>query len=141
MEIKKDIDINNNDDYEYTVVLKGNYLKPSDTAEDSGQVVERANSGSVQGASGSTHKIDQHKLMDRLYYEYEKMCLKEPTVLDKDDAYPHSYHWRIGDRYDPAKIEVLEEALSTGKKIVDTEAYLKYVETVKNRRFTPVSWD
>ena len=77
----------------------------------------------------------------RLYSEYEEMCLKEPTILDLDDAYPHSYQWRVGDRYDPAKIEVLKAALMEGKRISDTEAYQEYLEDFKRRRFEPVSWE
>ena len=79
--------------------------------------------------------------MDRLYYEYERMSFRDPNVLDKDDAYPHSYQWRIGDKYDPAKKPVLEEAIEKGVRITDTEAYENYVEEIKHRKFTMESWD
>ena len=69
------------------------------------------------------------------------MCFKEPTVLDMDDIYPHSYQWRVGDRYDQGKLEALEEALRKGIKIADTEAYQRYIEEVRRRRFNPVSWE
>ena len=78
---------------------------------------------------------------EMLYFDYEKMILRDPTVLDKDDAYPHSYQWRVGDRYDPGKIEALQEALNNRSRISDTQAYKKYVEDMKNRKFKPESWD
>ncbi len=35
--------------------------------------------------------VSEQEEMDRLYYEYERMSFRDPNVLDKDDAYPHSY--------------------------------------------------
>ena len=78
---------------------------------------------------------------ERLYAEYEEMCFKDPTILDKDDAYPHSYQWRVGDRYDPAKIEVLKAALREGKRITDTEEYQNFIENIKSRKIEPLSWE
>ena len=69
------------------------------------------------------------------------MCFKDPTILDKDDAYPHSYQWRVGDRYDPAKIEVLKAALREGKRITDTEEYQNFIENIKSRKIEPLSWE
>ena len=126
----KNIDNTNIADFEYTVVLDGSYKEPlMDAIEENNQVVERA------------VKDDPKKAMDRLYQAYEKMCLKEPTILDLNDAYPHTYQWRIGDRYDPAREDMLKEAIEKGIKIADTEAYQEYAEEVRTRKFAPVSWD
>ena len=118
---------------EYTIVLNGDYMNAlkekalKEKAADSKQPDEEASESRAE--------------IDRLYYEYEKMCLKTPTVLDMDDAYPHSYQWRMGSKYDPAKVRAVEEALKMHTKIADTEAYSRYVEEVSNRSFEPVSWD
>ena len=88
-----------------------------------------------------TEPADMKEKIDRLYFEYEKMCLKWPTILDMDDAYPHSYQWRIGDKYDLGKMEALEEALKAEIKIENTEAYRKYVSSVTHRKLPQMSWD
>ena len=113
-------DITKVTDFDYTIVLDGHYLAPEIKKEEEKSFKE---------------------IMDRLYYQYEIMCLNEPTVLDKDDAYPHSYQWRMGDKYDPGKEAVLREALKLGEKIENTESYQKYVEEVGKRKFKPDSWD
>lgn len=120
-----------NNDIEYTIVMNGNY---SDIHEQDNAKEEPAKTE----AAGHT---DIRDTMDRLYYEYERRWLKDPTVLDKDDVYPHSYHWRLGGKYDFGKIEVLVAAIKERKKIADTEAYQEYVEAVKNSKFSPDSWD
>ena len=79
--------------------------------------------------------------IDDLYRKYEKMRLSEPTVLDEDDIYPRSYQWRMGDRYDMGKVAALEEALKSWKKIEETEAYSKYVETISKSGLKLDSWD
>ena len=88
------------------------------------------------------YKVSEHReMMDRLYYEYERLCLQDPNTLDKDDIYPHTYQWRLGDKYDAGKAPVLEEAIRRGVRISDTEAYAKYIQEVKSRKFEPDSWD
>ena len=123
-------------DFDYTIVLDPRYpsLDDQEQAEAAAQTAE----ASVEQAP---EKDDRKAAVDRLYAEYEAMCYKEPTVVDMDDAYPHSYQWRIGDRYDVAKVAVLREALKERKLIADTEAYLIYVEEIKSRSFKPESWD
>lgn len=106
-------------DIEYTIVMDPGYLGPAEESRDTGAEAPE------KGAASD------RKAADRLYSEYEKMCYKLPTVLDADDAYPHSYQWRIVDKYAPSKLKVVEEALSLGVKIADTEAYASYVEEVK----------
>ena len=115
-------------DFEYTIVMDASYMGPdaSDLKQDEA------------GQGEAADRIAEYEL---LYFDYEKMILRDPTVLDKDDAYPHSYQWRVGDRYDPAKIAALEEALNNRVRISDTQAYKKYIEDMKNRRFKPESWD
>ncbi len=196
MDNKKYMDLLNDSDYEYTLVLSSDYMKEHEewlAHANARPAAAPAETGSQQPA-GTTHATDAQRLagavsayeaqrpagdasaheaqrpagkdsasasvaakpqpeekkrapvdpkaaMDYLYNEYEKMCLKEPTVLDLDDIYPHAYQWRSSDRYDTAKIEVLEEALKHGLKIVDTAAYQRYVEAVKSRKFAPDSWD
>ncbi len=118
----------NEKDFEYTIVMDASYIgpdvndfrKPEDTAE----TAENPNAE-----------------YEMLYYDYERMILRDPTVLDKDDAYPRSYQWRVGDRYDPAKIAAVEEALKNRIRITDTEAYKKFIEEMKDRKFKPESWD
>ncbi|MBQ6388456.1 MAG: hypothetical protein IJH90_02345 [Mogibacterium sp.] len=84
---------------------------------------------------------DPRVTMDRLYEAYEKLWMREPTVLDTDDIYPHSYQWRTADRYNAGKLAVLTEAVKTGKRIAETEAYERYVEAGKHRKFKPDTWD
>jgi hypothetical protein len=116
----------NEKDFDYTIVMDASYLSPAareaKKAEDSADMAPNAD-------------------YELLYYDYERMIFRDPTVLDKDDAYPHSYQWRMGDRYDPGKLEALEEALKKRVRISDTEAYQKYIEEIKKRRFKPESWD
>lgn len=119
----------NNNDFDYTIVLDSgmtsvDLLKQAAAQENPESVVE-----------------DEKAAAERLYYEYETMCMKMPMIVDKDDAYPRSYQWRIGDRYDPAKLEVIKEAIRTGKTVMDTEAYQEYLEEIKNRSYRPVSWE
>ena len=117
--------LENAENFDYTIVLDGSYNGPEiETADDV-----------------KAEKDSEQEKMDRLYYEYERMSFRDPNVLDKDDAYPHSYQWRIGDKYDPAKKPVLEEAIEKGVRITDTEAYENYVEEIKHRKFTMESWD
>ncbi len=91
--------------------------------------------------SGDKKQIDLKESIDDLYREYEKMRLNEPTVLDADDIYPRSYQWRMGDRYDMGKVAALEEALKNWKKIEETEAYSKYIETVSRSGLAPGAWE
>lgn len=159
---------NKNNDFVYTLVMDESYKGPASVTSDTkleeminftpgavadidaqnepGQEEDRrkkeaekaeANKAAVERMKA----IERRELIDRLYYEYEKMCLKEPTVLDTDDAYPHSYQWRIADRYEESKVLALEEALKNKIRIADTEAYQKFLEDVKSRKYSPVSWD
>ena len=84
---------------------------------------------------------DPKHAVDLLYEEYEQMCLREATVLDKDDIYPHSYQWRMGDRYDAAKVGLVREALKQNKKIADTEEYQAFIEEGKKSKIETISWD
>lgn len=123
---KKTFDKMSDKDFEYTIVLDASYNGPD--AEDV--------------AKEKAPEVDEEKkAIDVIYAQYELMCLQEPTVLDIDDAYPRTYYWRLGDKYDPAKVEVVKQALAEGKRIANTEAYEKYVESVKNSSFKPESWD
>ena len=137
---------NKNKDFDYTIVMDSKYPGMDPAAQEEA-VEAAANAGDAKkGAAGPAvpapePQIEYNDYYERLYAEYEEMCLKEPTVLDRDDAYPYSYQWRVGDRYDPAKIELLKAALVQGKRIIDTEEYKKYIEDIKNRRFKPESWD
>jgi hypothetical protein len=127
---------------EYTVVLDGSYVKPN--TQDLRAHAEELRSYLPEDREEKNTEPEKPQInekMDRLYYDYERMCLKQPGIIDKDDAYPHSYYWRLGDRYDPGKVAALEEALKSGGKIENTEAYEKYVEEVKGRKYSPVSWD
>lgn len=90
--------------------------------------------------SGNKKQTDLKESIDELYREYEKMRLNEPTVVDIDDIYPRSYQWRIGDRYDMGKVASLEEALKDWKKIEETEAYSKYIETLSESVLAPDAW-
>ena len=120
-------DNKNANDIDYTIVLDRDYIGPDQ---------EELKKQAAADAAG-----DSKEAIDALYSAYEKMCLKDPTVLDADDAYPHTYQWRIGDKYDPIKVGVIEAALREGKKVTDTEAYEKYVEVVSALNFKPESWD
>ena len=138
---------NKDNDFDYTIVMDARYPGLDPAAQD--EAVEAAASGkdpksgadAAPAAPTPEPQIEYNDYYERLYAEYEEMALKEPTILDVDDAYPHSYQWRVGDRYDPAKIEVLKAALSQGKRITDTEEYKKYLDSFKSRRFKPESWD
>ena len=119
----------NNEDFDYTIVMDPRYPGLDPIRHEPLAEAEKKPEKVV---------IDP---WERLYAEYEEMCFKDPTILDKDDAYPHSYQWRVGDRYDPAKIEVLKAALSEGKRITDTEAYQEFIENIKSRKIEPLSWE
>lgn len=119
--VKEDQNTNGND-FDYTIVMDASYVGPD---------VRKA----------ETPEADNRAITDRLYGEYEQMCRRMSAVFDADDLYPHSYQWRMGDRYEPAKVKAVEEALQKGVKIADTEAYEKYAEEVKNRSFMPDSWE
>ncbi len=122
---------NRNKEFDYTIVLDGNYTGPDPEDIKPAETTQPA----------AAESDDPNAKADRLYYEYEKKCLSDPLILDKDDIYPHTYYWRTGDRYDPGKIESLKEALLKGVMVADTEAYSKYVESVKSRKFEPVTCD
>ena len=115
-------------DIEYTIVMDASYIGPD--PEDLKKTEEE-----------QTAEANQIAENEMLYFDYEKMALMLPTVLDVEDAYPRSYQWRVGDRYDEGKIAALQEALNNRTKIEDTTAYRKYVEEFKSRKFKPVSWD
>ena len=119
----------NNEDFDYTIVMDPRYPGLDPIRHEPLAEAEKKPEKVV---------IDP---WERLYAEYEEMCFKDPTILDKDDAYPHSYQWRVGDRYDPAKIEVLKAALREGKRITDTEEYQNYIENIKSRKIEPLSWE
>ena len=136
---------NNKDkDFDYTIVMDSRYPGLDPAAQEEA-VEAAANAGDpkkgAKAGPAAEPQIEYNDYYERLYAEYEEMCLKEPTILDLDDAYPHSYQWRVGDRYDHAKIEILKAALAQGKRITDTEEYKKYLEDIKGRRFKPESWD
>ena len=115
----------NDKDFEYTIVMDASYTGPD--INDLRKPGDEA--------------MDPHSEDERLYVDYERMAFRLPTVLDKDDAYPHSYQWRVADRYDPGKIEALQEALNNVTRISDTQAYGKFLEDMKKRKFKPESWD
>ena len=118
-----------NKDFEYTIVMDASYTAPQ---KSEGQAAAAAAAGGL---------TDSMKEAELLYDAYERMALMEPTILDVDDAYPHSYQWRVGDRYDADKLAVVEAALKEKKRISDTEAYQEYLEKIKNLKFKPESWD
>ena len=130
------------DDMEYTVVLDGSYRSPYMAAEmekeaakaeaEPAQEPVKEPENEAKGANAEAEK---------LYAEYEKMFLKDYTALDKDDIYPHSYQWRVGDRYSADKLSVIEAALKRKKRIADTDEYQEYVEKVKKSKFSPDSWE
>ena len=118
----------NEKDFEYTIVMDASYLGPD--VNDFRKPEE-----------GTEAANDPNAEYERLYYDYERMILRDPTVLDKDDAYPRSYQWRMSDRYDPAKLAAVEEAVNNRCRISDTQAYKKFIEEMKDRKFKPESWD
>ena len=138
----------NNTGYDYTMVLDGD-LKGQGSLENGGTELNRAVPDPVQAKPAAKAAAPEKRMepgdfkekIDRLYYDYEKMCLKWPTILDMDDAYPHSYQWRIGDKYDLGKMEALEEAIREGIKIENTEAYRKYISSITHRKVPQMSWD
>lgn len=115
---------NTTDDIQYTIVMRRDEVLPDEKPERSSETAS-----------------DFKKSADRLYHEYEKICFRDPTVLDKDDIYPRSYQWRLGDRYDPGKLAAVKEAVLKMVRIEETEAYGKYAETMSGKNFTPDSWD
>lgn len=115
-----------NKDLEYTIVMDASYRGPQ---------IPDAQERPAEEADGSKQEIDL------LYDAYERMALMEPTILDVDDAYPHTYQWRMGDKYDPDKVAVVEEALRQKKRITDTEAYRSYIDKISSSKFKPESWD
>lgn len=140
----------NNSDYDYTLIMDGD-LTGHESLENGGTEIRRQEAEYVPAHAAKTVRqtpserrtepSDIKDRIDRLYFDYEKMCLGWPTILDMDDAYPHSYQWRIGDRYDLGKMEALEEALRTKTKIENTEAYSKYISNITHRRLPQMSWD
>ena len=77
---------------------------------------------------------------DRVYkYTYSILLNREDTEDVVSNTFMAAY--AAYDRYDPAKVRAVEEALQKGVKIADTEAYEKYAEEVKNRSFMPDSWE
>ena len=128
---EKEIMDNNkeNKDLEYTIVMDASYKGP--------QIQTGSGSAENPAAEADVSKRE----IDLLYDAYERMALMEPTILDVDDAYPHSYQWRMGEKYDPDKVAVVEEALREKKRISDTDAYQKYLEKISGSKFKPESWD
>ena len=118
----------NEKDFEYTIVMDASYMGPDVN-------------DLRKPEDGPANAADPNAEYELLYYDYERMIFRDPTVLDKDDAYPHSYQWRMCDRYDPAKLAALEEALNNRTRISDTQAYKKVLEDIKSRKFKPESWD
>ena len=131
---------NNNKDFkdmDYTVVLDRNYRGPVIEAEQKKQEAEAAKAVIEPEIEFDASKAEAEKI----YETYESMFLKDYTALDKDDIYPHSYQWRVGDRYSEDKLAVVEAAIRRKKRIAETEEYLEYVEKVKRSKFTPMSWE
>ena len=118
----------NDKDFEYTIVMDASYIGPD--VNDFRKPEE-----------GADMANDPNAEAELLYRDYERMILRDPTVLDKDDAYPRTYQWRVGDRYDPAKLAAVEEAISNRCRISDTDAYQKFIDEMKDRKFKPESWD
>ena len=118
----------NEKDFEYTIVMDASYIGPD--VNDFRKPEE-----------GADKANDPNAEAELLYHDYERMILRDPTVLDKDDAYPRSYQWRVGDRYDPAKLAAVEEAINNRCRISDTQAYRKFIDEMKDRKFKPESWD
>lgn len=136
-------DNNRKDFYDYTIVMDGDYKGPNNGGvnKDMAAELEKAIEDKYVAEKPRQEQTEETDKAERLYFDYERMCFKEPTTLDRDDIYPHSYYWRIGDRYDQDKLAVLEEALREGKKIEETDAYVKYTEKLKHQKFSPDSWD
>lgn len=131
---------NNNKDFkdmDYTVVLDRNYRGPVIEAEQKKQEAEGAKAVPEPEIEFDASKAEAEKI----YETYESMFIKDYTALDKDDIYPHSYQWRVGDRYSEDKLAVVEAAIRRKKRIAETEEYLEYVEKVKRSKFTPMSWE
>ena len=131
---------NNNKDFndmDYTVVLDRNYRGPVIEAEQKKQDAEAAKAVPEPEIEFDASKAEAEKI----YETYESMFIKDYTALDKDDIYPHSYQWRVGDRYSEDKLAVVEAAIRRKKRIAETEEYLEYVEKVKRSKFTPMSWE
>lgn len=139
-------------DFEYTIVMDANY--EGAVTETPNRTVERAKPAAQAPGRSSSTAPDKAaepaepatgagfaREAERVYAAYEKMCLKEPTVLDKDDIYPRTYQWRAGDRYDPDKVAVVAAAVKQHRRITETEAYARYVDEVTKRKFNPISWD
>ena len=118
-----------NKDLEYTIVMDASYRGP------------QIQTGSEAAEGPVSAEENKKRAIDLLYDAYERMALMEPTILDVDDAYPHSYQWRMGDKYDPGKVAVVEEALREKTRISDTEAYQKYLDKISGSKFKPESWD
>lgn len=130
---------NKNDDFDYTIVMDPRYPGLDPVQPEPAAAAEPEKSREPEAPAKEEKPVIDP--WERLYAEYEEMCFKDPTILDTDDAYPHSYQWRVGDRYDPAKIEVLKAALREGKRITDTEEYQNYVEDIKGRKLEPLTWE
>ena len=130
---------NNKDfkDMDYTVVLDRNYRGPVIEAEQKKNEAEAAKLMDEPAIEFDASKAEAEKI----YETYESMFIKDYTALDKDDIYPHSYQWRVGDRYSEDKLAVVEAAIRRKKRITETEEYLEYVEKVKRSKFTPISWE
>ena len=131
---------NNNKDFndmDYTVVLDRNYRGPVIEAEQKKEEAEAAKAVIEPEIEFDASKAEAEKI----YETYESMFIKDYTALDKDDIYPHSYQWRVGDRYSEDKLAVVEAAIRRKKRIAETEEYLEYVEKVKRSKFTPMSWE
>ena len=131
---------NNNKDFkdmDYTVVLDRNYRGPVIEAEQKKQEAEDAKAVIEPEIEFDASKAEAEKI----YETYESMFIKDYTALDKDVIYPHSYQWRVGDRYSEDKLAVVEAAIRRKKRIAETEEYLEYVEKVKRSKFTPMSWE
>ena len=130
---------NNKDlkDMDYTVVLDRNYRGPVIEAEQKKEEAEAAKAVIEPEIEFDASKAEAEKI----YETYESMFIKDYTALDKDDIYPHSYQWRVGDRYSEDKLAVVEAAIRRKKRIAETEEYLEYVEKVKRSKFTPMSWE
>ena len=110
---------NNEKNIEYTIVMDPEYEQAIKAEKDAGPKQE----------------------IDLLYKKYELMCLSDPAVLDNDDIYPRSYQWRMVDKYDPARVALVREALKESKMIADTEAYQEFLEAAKKSKVDTFSWD
>lgn len=111
--------MSNEKDIEYTIVMDPEYAS----------------------AIASQKDADPKHAVDLLYEQYERMCLSGASVIDKDDIYPRSYQWRMGDKYDPSKVGLVREALRQNKKIEDTEEYRTFLEESKKNKVETFSWD